>query len=592
MKPADRALDIVAIGLGQAGGNIAAEFSRLGYRAMALNTAHTDLSALAPGGSDAILGREQRIYIGLDGYDGAGADLNYGRECIRDSAQRIRDAVRTHTEGADVVILTAGLGGGTGSALSELVDALEELELPLITLATLPGEHESGIAKVNAARGVSELVKRRPFGWVFADNQRLAQTHGNVSLDRYFEAVNRVIVAPLDALNRLNSRQGVHPLRTLDGEDFRRLLLSSGVLNYAESVLSELSLDAVSEGIREALLSSGVMPAGFSLEEVAYMGVVLEAPESTLSATPFSFYEQLSEQLKSDTGGGAIYLGIYRTPEIEGGAARLRLIGSSQSLPSGIQAVVNDAKREGGTLRDKLRRAVDALDLGEIEEFDLFKTHTRTSNGRRRVPSAHDLEVDGEPLPERLGANRTTPSPAPMSERAAPAPFRQPDPLATVRASEPPGTDDRAAYAPEAHAQETHTQGAYDEDEADEDYDSDDSELALDESLARAAEAYGEVRDTGVDLKFDRVSHIPQSGPTHRGSNESDTYGKLADAFLNATSDSIRRRIARRLDVAQNSESALIRDHADQAIQRIHAAAPGAFEAALSLQVEQQAAKG
>src|SRR5690606_29349874 len=209
MKPADRALNIVAIGLGQAGGNIAAEFYRLGYPAMALNTAHTDLSALAPSDSQTALSREQRIYIGLDGYDGAGADLNYGRECIRENAARIKQAVRGHTEDADVVLLIAGLGGGTGSALSELVDVLEDLELPVVTLATLPGEHESGIAKVNAARGVSELVKRRPLGWVFADNQRLAQSHGNISLDRYYEAVNQVIVAPLDALNRLNNREGV-----------------------------------------------------------------------------------------------------------------------------------------------------------------------------------------------------------------------------------------------------------------------------------------------------------------------------------------------------------------------------------------------
>src|SRR5690606_27739602 len=170
----------------------------------------------------------------------------------------------------------------------ELCDVLADLELPLVTLATLPGEHESGIAKVNAARGVSELVKPRPYGWVFADNQRLAQSHGNVSLDRYYEAINQVIVAPLDALNRLNNREEVHPLRTLDGEDLRRLLLSGGVLNYAETLLPELTLDAVSEGIREALLANGVMAAGFSLEEVAYMGVILEAPEATLAGTPFS----------------------------------------------------------------------------------------------------------------------------------------------------------------------------------------------------------------------------------------------------------------------------------------------------------------
>ena len=118
MKPSDRSLDIAVIGLGQGGGNLAAEFGRRGYRAMALNTARSDLSALASLGTTRHpgLGEAQRLYIGIDGYDGAGADLNYGRQCVAESAERIREAVARHTEGADVVLLTAGLGGGTGSA--------------------------------------------------------------------------------------------------------------------------------------------------------------------------------------------------------------------------------------------------------------------------------------------------------------------------------------------------------------------------------------------------------------------------------------------------------------------------------------------
>src|SRR5690606_38598551 len=258
MKPADRALDLVVVGLGQAGGNLAAEFARLGYRAIALNTAHTDLSALGPSAANGLssLGPDQRMYVGIDGYDGAGADLNYGRECIHENADRIRSAVSSHAEGADVVILTAGLGGGTGSAVSELVKVLKELELPIITLTTSPNEYESGIAKVNAVRAVSDLVKMENVAWIFADNTRLSHVYGGVSLDKYFEKVNEVIVRPLDALNRLNDRPGVHPIRTIDGEDLRALLLSPGVMNYSETKLSALAVDVVIESVRESLQSS------------------------------------------------------------------------------------------------------------------------------------------------------------------------------------------------------------------------------------------------------------------------------------------------------------------------------------------------
>ena len=50
MEPSKNALEIVVIGLGQAGGNIAAEWARRGYEVFALNTARTDLQALVRGG--------------------------------------------------------------------------------------------------------------------------------------------------------------------------------------------------------------------------------------------------------------------------------------------------------------------------------------------------------------------------------------------------------------------------------------------------------------------------------------------------------------------------------------------------------------
>jgi cell division protein FtsZ len=156
MKPSDRSLEIVAIGLGQAGGNLAAEFQQRGYRALAFNTAQTDLSSL--GSSRTALPESQRIYIGLEGGDGAGSDADYGRECITAHAAAIRDAVREHASGADVVVLCAGLGGGTGSCVAEFAETIADLALPIVIVTTLPHSYESGIAKVNPLRGVRDLA--------------------------------------------------------------------------------------------------------------------------------------------------------------------------------------------------------------------------------------------------------------------------------------------------------------------------------------------------------------------------------------------------------------------------------------------------
>jgi len=417
----------VTVGLGQAGGNLCVEFARRGYRALALNTAATDLSTLS---SKALsLPEEQRCYIGVDGHDGAGSDVGYGRQCIVQHAATIRERVAAHASGADIVIITCGLGGGTGSAVVELVKVLEDLSLPLMVLATLPSAHESGIAKVNAVRAVNDLVKEHLLGWIFVDNARLAEGHSSLSLDRYYTEINKVIVEPLDAFNHLNERSGVVPIRTMDGEDMRTLLLSGGLLNFGAREMSKLTTENVIEAVRQAVQFSNIMPQGYALENVSYLGLVIEAPDSILGNTPFSFFEQVSEQLKEETGGGAIYLGVYRDEQAH--QATIRLVCASQSLPEGVREMVSAARREGAQLRDKLSQTLTGLDLGEIEEYELL----RTSPGSVRRPR----------IPEQPASNRRSVRPPPSlaperSERAASAP---------AGASLPPpggGTADRETY--------------------------------------------------------------------------------------------------------------------------------------------------
>jgi cell division GTPase FtsZ len=457
MKSDDRSLDIAVIGLGQGGGNLAAQFAQFGYRAIALNTALTDLSALSDGSNRSWLSPEQRIYIGIDGYDGAGGDLNYGRECIRENAERIRQAVTEHTADADLVLITAGLGGGTGSSASELVKTLEDLNLPLIVLATLPTDNESGMAKVNAMRGANALVQMENVSWIFVDNSRLAEAHSDVPMDRYFETINSVIVEPVDALNRLNSTPELSPIRTLDGEDLRRLLLAGGVINYASVELPMLEAEAVIKCLREALQSSSIMPSGYALEQVTTIGIVIQAPDEMLARTPFAFFERLNENIKETTNGAACYLGVYRN-RTKNSRAQIHLICSSQQLPNGIIAMVNDARREGGVLRDKLQQTLAPLDVSELEQFDLFRTNVRTSSAvksRRKRPGGwSDLGDEGvEATPSVGRPRRAAPSPSPASTHA-PIPSSHPAESRVQASSVPKST---ISVTPTAPAAEPHS---------------------------------------------------------------------------------------------------------------------------------------
>jgi cell division GTPase FtsZ len=366
MRNADRSLEITALGLGQAGGRIAAEFQRRGYRALALDNAKSDLDALGAGAL--ALPDAQRIYIGVEGSEAAGSDVDYGRECIAAHAEKIRAAVAQHAAGADVVVLAAGLGEGIGSCAPELVALLRDQGIPIVVLSTLPHHYESGITKVNALCAVRDLAQSPPYGWVMIDNEKLSRLHHDVPINAYFETINRAIVEPLDVWNRLNDRASVRAIRALDGEDLRTLLLAGGVLNYHSQTLPKLGAAEVLETVRASLADNPIMPGGSELANVAYLGLAIEAPERSLAETPFSLYEGIAEQTKRETGGAAVYLGLYATPS-EDASATVRILSCAHAVPTSITGLIAEAQREVGAIQQKAAQHVGALDLGGLERL-------------------------------------------------------------------------------------------------------------------------------------------------------------------------------------------------------------------------------
>ena len=537
-----RALEIAVAGLGQAGGNIAAELARRGYRAMVFNAATTDLSTLSSNGLS--LPEEQKMYIGLDGHDGTGSDVSYARQCIAHHAQQIRERVAEHAAGADILMLTCGLGGGTGSAAVELVHALQGLSLPLVVLATLPSAHESGLVKVNAVRAVNELVKEQLLGWIFIDNNRLAQNHGNVSLDRYYAEINRVAIDPIDALNQLNERDGVVPIRTLDGEDLRTLLLSNGLLNFGVKELDKISTETVIEAVRECVQASAIMPQGFSMESLSSLGLILEAPEAILAKTPFAQFDQLSEQLQGETGGAAVRLGLYRTAN--GDKATVRLVCASQQLPEGVRAMVATARREGAQIRDKLQQTLGGLDLGEIAEFDLLPTG---ASGLRR-PRA------GEPAPapavQQARPSRPASAPTPTVERATEATRAKTSPAAPAPSATAGGSE-RAA-----------------------------PERVVAEASAPAASAAVAAAPAASTGGTPAAASAPASGGGAERETSAlaylNTYDQLVRDYRNADNDAARQRVRERLEADRLSDNTQVRYYVVRAMSKLD---PALFSDAL-----------
>ncbi len=411
----ERSLDLCAVGLGQGGGNLAAEWRRRGHRALVLNTAHADMRAFSQSKQSGLdVPERHQLYIGVDGGEGAGRDPAMGRAAIEVHADEIRDAVRRHLDGADAILLMAGLGGGTGSAVDALVRALRPLDIPLITCTTLPGDSESGIAKVNAVKAVNGVVDAELDGRIFVDNARLAAAFPNVDLVSWYPKVNGRILAPIDDLNRLNARSDIWSIKSFDGEDLRKLLLSGGVLqtlvvDLPGGALQAKDLVAV---VTQCVDGGEFLAAGLTLDQTAYLALVVTGSERALKATSMQAFDEAARELKKKTNGGAVYEGIYVSPDDQ--PTRAYVLASSLALPRRVQALLVEAQKEGGDLARKIQSEIPTLSTASIDQLELFRAPRRRSKTTPPAPAGErprpvDAQVRGDVAslrPEKPGADQ------------------------------------------------------------------------------------------------------------------------------------------------------------------------------------------
>ena len=372
-----------------------------------------------------------QLDISTDGADGAGRDPSLGARAVRAHQRTIVDAVNKRLAGADALVLMAGLGGGTGSAVAELIDVLLPLERPILVVATLPSDGESGIAKVNAARAVDAIVRANVAGTFFVDNGRLLEAFPGLDVVSFFQKVNARILQPLDELNRHSAREDAAALRAFDGEDLRRALLSSGTLSIHTARLPDGVLAAADlmDVVDKAADGGDFLAKGGSLDAVAYAAVVVTGPEKALKTTPMQVFEELSAELKKRTLGAAVIDGLSVGPDDQ--PLRCTVLLSSLGLPKRVTGLVDKAAAEGAALAKKIARDVPPLDTGVLDGLTLFRgargagslpptpaaaagpSTSAPARAPAAAPVAAPVAVDSTSLPPTAVRPAAAPAPAP-----------------------------------------------------------------------------------------------------------------------------------------------------------------------------------
>ncbi|MBS0463013.1 MAG: cell division protein FtsZ, partial [Proteobacteria bacterium] len=143
---------IKVIGVGGGGGNAVAHMVNSSIEGVEFITANTDSQAIKNAGSKLQLQLGSNVTKGL----GAGANPEVGRQAALEDRERIVEAL----EGADMVFITAGMGGGTGTGAAPVVAQLaKELGILTVAVVTKPFPFEGRRRMQVALKGIEELAQ-------------------------------------------------------------------------------------------------------------------------------------------------------------------------------------------------------------------------------------------------------------------------------------------------------------------------------------------------------------------------------------------------------------------------------------------------
>jgi cell division protein FtsZ len=210
---------IKVIGVGGGGGNAVEYMAQSNIEGVEFIKANTDAQALKNSVVRSILQLGTGITKGL----GAGANPEIGRQSAIEDRERIQDAL----EGADMVFITAGMGGGTGTGAAPIIaEVAKELGILTVAVVTKPFPFEGRKRQAIAEKGI-EALSQAVDSLITIPNEKLLSVLGkDVSLLDAFKAANNVLLGAVQGIAELITRPG---LINVDFADVRTVMSQMGV---------------------------------------------------------------------------------------------------------------------------------------------------------------------------------------------------------------------------------------------------------------------------------------------------------------------------------------------------------------------------
>ena len=238
---------ITVVGVGGGGNNAVSYMYKLGLKDVDFVVCNTDTQALQKSPVPAKLQIGPILTKGLD----AGTDYTVGRQAAEESIEEIGKLFEGDTQ---MVFVTCGMGGGTGTGAAPLVaKTAKELGKLTVGVVTVPFRDEGKEALYRAVEGIKELSKHVDSILVI-DNQKLYQLYGKMNIFTAFNKADEVLATAVKSIAEIITSSGYI---NVDFADVKKVMKNSGVaiMGIGEAEGQDRATKAVEQALNSPLLN-------------------------------------------------------------------------------------------------------------------------------------------------------------------------------------------------------------------------------------------------------------------------------------------------------------------------------------------------
>ncbi|MFO1437014.1 MAG: hypothetical protein U1F81_01755 [Verrucomicrobiaceae bacterium] len=430
--PAEGAPRICIVGVGGAGSNVIDRITLDRIVEATLVCMHTDVRVL----SHAMAPSKVQLGVELMKGIGAGGDPDLGREAALFSREQIRQSL----EGHDIIFISAGLGGGTGSGAAPVVaEIAKNTGALVIVVATMPFSFE-GRRRIGQAEESLELLQKRCDALILFENNRMGELIlPKDGIQKAFTQADQLIAQSLRAVSTITATPGLVKLGLDDLTAALRTANGRCLFGFGEARGQNRGVEAVKKALKSPLIDQGRLlyhtetllvhvAGGESLTLVEVEGIMKQLGKNVPDQTHILFGLAIDPKLGDSVAVTLIsslslaQLNAHSTaaPPAEMMAPRAE---AAAPAPATIAAPAPAPKRE-----PKARSAPPLVKAPPpVEEDFLFSTEEIIREAPAAI-AAPEPQAAAEPAAEAEEAFLDEEEPPFEAEEAFSAPIHEPEP--------------------------------------------------------------------------------------------------------------------------------------------------------------------